>query len=74
MVTEQSIRELKRAHSVRLLSLPGVCGVGVEKDAGGEFFLAVHVNAAKPEAGIDVPDQIDGCPVRKIRSGPFAKQ
>jgi hypothetical protein len=74
MPSEQQVREIKRRHSARLLQQPGVCGVGVEKDARGEFVLAVHLDATQPEAGAELPDAIEGCPVKRIRSGPFTKQ
>ena len=48
-------------------------GVGVEKDDTGEYVLAVHLDSNNPAAGKGMPDEIDGCPVRYIRSGPFQK-
>jgi hypothetical protein len=73
MVTEEKVQEVKRRHSLRLLQQPGVCGVGVEKDGHGGFVLAVHLDGAQPGAGAAVPDSIEGCPVRRINSGPFVK-
>ena len=74
MATEQEVKQVKNRHSARLLQQPGICGVGVEKDGQGGFVLAVHLDAAQPEAESAVPDSIDGCPVRRVRSGPFTKQ
>lgn len=48
-------------------------GVGVEKDETGEYVLAVHLDSDNPEAGEGLPDEIEGCRVRYIRSGPFDK-
>jgi len=73
MATEEELRALKRRHSQRLLGLPGVCGVGVEKDASGNYVLAVHVDSENSEAGRQVPDTIEGYPVKRVQSGPFRK-
>jgi hypothetical protein len=74
MASEKEVKEIKRRHSARLLEQPGVCGVGVEKDGHGGFVLAVHLDATSSDAGLTVPDSIEGCPVKLIRSGPFTKQ
>jgi hypothetical protein len=74
MASEQEVREIKRRHSAWLLQQPGVCGVGVEKDESGNFILAVHLDATQPEAGAAVPDSIEGCPVKRVLSGPFVRQ
>jgi len=74
MVTEQEAKRVKNKHSVRLLQEPGVCGIGVEKDAHGGFLLAIHLDASRPDAGSTVPDDIEGCPVRRVSSGPFVAQ
>lgn len=73
IATEQEIREVKRRHSARLLSQPGVSGVGIEKDATGEYLLAVHLDGDNPEAGKELPAEIEGVPVKYVRSGPFRK-
>jgi hypothetical protein len=73
MATEQEIREVKRRHASRLLSQPGVSGVGIEKDDAGEYVLAVHLDTDNPEADKSLPDEIEGHRVKYIRSGPFRK-
>lgn len=73
MATEQEIRELKHRHAPSLLSRPGVCGVGVEKDDAGGYVLAVHVEADDPEALKHLPEEIEGHSLKYIRSGPFRK-
>jgi hypothetical protein len=72
MATEQEIRELKRRHSSRLLNQPGVAGVGIEKDAAGEYVLTVHLDADGPEPR-GLPAEIEGHPVKYVSSGPFRK-
>ena len=73
IATEQEIRELKRRHSARLLSQPGVSGVGIEKDETGDYVLAVHVDSDAPEVDKSLPDEIEGYRVKYIKSGPFRK-
>jgi hypothetical protein len=72
MATEAEIRDLKTRHSSRLLSKPGVAGVGIEKDEAGGYALAVHLDAAGPEA-LGLPDEIEGHRVKYVHSGPFQK-
>lgn len=71
IATEQEIRELKHRHSARLLSEPGVSGVGIEKDNAGQYVLAVHLDSDDPPKVL--PDEIEGYPVKYIKSGPFRK-
>ena len=74
MATEEEVKEIKRRHSDRLLQEPGVCGIGVEKDKEGNYVLAVHLDATHLDAGATIPDFIEGCPVRRIPSGPFTRR
>jgi hypothetical protein len=71
MLTEQEARDVKRRHSAELLSQPGVSGVGVEKDEDGKFVIAVHLDADHPGAQEQLPKNIEGFPVKFVRSGPF---
>ncbi|HEX9424417.1 MAG TPA: hypothetical protein VF899_14345 [Pyrinomonadaceae bacterium] len=48
-------------------------GVGIEKDDAGEYVLAVHLDSDTPEAGKELPAEIEGVPVKYVRSGPFRK-
>ncbi len=73
IATKQEIRELKHRHSARLLSQPGVSGVGVEKDDKGEYVLAVHLDSDDSEGLKLLPDKIEGYSVKYIKSGPFRK-
>jgi len=71
VATEEELREVKRRHSMRLLQLPGVSGVGVEKDSAGNYVLVVHVDAQQPASATNVPETLEGHPVLVKRSGPF---
>jgi len=48
-----------------------VSGVGIEKDDAGDYVLAVHLDS--DEAGKELPAEIEGVPVKYVRSGPFRK-
>ena len=73
MATENEIRELKRRHSLRLLNQPGVSGVGVEKDETGGYVLAIHLNTDDPQILSQLPRELEGHPLKFLRSGPFRK-
>jgi hypothetical protein len=73
MASEEEVRKIKRRHAPQLLSQPGVCGVGVEKDEHGEYVLVIHLDTHDPEARKRLPKQIEGHPVKFIQSGPFRK-
>ena len=74
MATEAQLREVKRRHSPRLLQMPGVSGVGIEKDDTGEYVLAVHVNTNDTHAEENLPETLEGHRVKVVRSGPFKPQ
>lgn len=70
MTTERAIKALKKRHSKTLLAHPNVAGVGVERDATGDYVLVVHLTAD----AADLPAEIDGHRLHYVRSGPFRKQ
>lgn len=74
MATFDEIRALKKRHSASLLEQPGVCGVDIDTDAAGEAILTVHLDTKDPEVRKQLPDQLEGYPVRYLRTGPFEKQ
>ena len=73
MASEEEVRQIKRRHASQLLTQPGVCGVGVEKDEAGQFVLAVHLETDDPKVREGLPSQIEGQPVKYVKSGPFRK-
>ena len=73
MATEEEARAAKRRHSPRLLGRPGVSGVGVERDSDGSYFVAIHIDPAVAGVEAELPKELDGCPTKVIRSGPFRK-
>lgn len=61
-ITLEQARAAKRAVLERFGAIGCVVGVGITRLSGQ---YAVKVNLEAPiEAGVDVPDQIDGVPVR----------
>ncbi len=72
--SQEAAHEIKRRHAGRLMKLPGVVGVGVEKDARGRFVLAVHLDPDEAGGKPSIPKEIESCPVKLVRSGPFKKQ
>ncbi len=73
MASEQQARDAKNRHSMELLGMPGVCGVGVQKTDAGEFYIAVHLESDDPQLAASVPKQLDGVMVQTLASGPFKK-
>jgi hypothetical protein len=73
MASEEQAREIKNRHSFRLLQQPGVAGVGVERDAVGDYHISIHLDSDDPAVQAGLPTEIEGCPVRLIYSGPFRK-
>jgi hypothetical protein len=73
MASEKDVDEVKARHSMRLLNLPGVTGVGVEQDEQGEFVLAVHVETDDPEVKKNLPDELEGCTVKVMHTGAYRK-
>jgi len=73
MATEDEIRNVKRRHAPGLLSQPGVCGVGIEKDETGSYVLTVHLDSNASDVRKRLPDELEGHPVKYVVSGPFQK-
>ncbi len=73
MASEREARDVKNRHSMELLRLPGVCGVGVQKADDNDFYIAVHVESSDPKVIEQLPKQLEGLRVETIVSGPFKK-
>jgi hypothetical protein len=68
---EEKVHEVKRRYAGQYLQRPEVSGVGVEKDAAGQYVIAIHVNTQDPRIPEQFPSHLEGIPVRTIYSGPF---
>lgn len=71
MVSETKAMQVKQRYSAQLLSQPGITGVGIEKGDDGEFVLAIHVDGSNPDIASQLPKQLDGLPVKIVKSGPY---
>lgn len=74
MASFDEIRAVKRRYSSDLLKRPGVCGLDIEANDSGDAVLTVHLETDDPLVRRQLPDQLDGCPVRYRHTGPFRKQ
>ena len=74
MATFDEIRDLKRRHSAQLLKKPGVCGVDIDTGEAGDSVLTIHLDTADPAVRQQLPDQLEGFPIRYVHTGPFRKQ
>jgi hypothetical protein len=72
MLTESEANALKKRYAPHLMKVPGVCGVGVEKDQGG-YTVVVHVAAADDATRQQLPSDLDGKSYKVVVSGPFTK-
>jgi hypothetical protein len=69
------VEQLKRSHSRRLLKMPGVNGVGVERGEHREdYVLVVHVSDDDETTRAAVLREVGPEAVRIVKSGPFRKQ
>jgi len=59
---EAKIREIRQEYEKNWLRQPNVVSVSTRKDDDGDYYIEVGV--ANQEQGIDVPELIDGVPVR----------
>jgi hypothetical protein len=71
MFTEKEAGDIKSRHSSELLSIPGVCGVGVERNPDGAFVIVVYLDEDHSGAQNLLPKDIEGLPVKFQISGPF---
>jgi hypothetical protein len=71
MFTEKEAGDIKSRHSTELLSMPGVCGVGVEKNPDVALVIVVYLDADHPGIQNHLPKDIEGLPVKFVISGPF---
>jgi len=74
MASEKEVTAIKDRVAFRLLDLPEVSGVGVEKDESGGYTLAVHLNTDSSGIRKRVLDEVKDSPVKFVISGPFKKQ
>jgi len=75
MARKTEVTKLKQRLSRRLLRLPGVQGVGVERgDGDDDYVLVVHVEEDDDSTRSAVKKATDADAVRIVKSGRFRKQ
>jgi hypothetical protein len=67
--TDEQAQAIKDRHSLALLNIPGVHGVGVQQDHAGNHRLVVLADTTAERSSL--PSQIEGLPVSVEESGPF---
>jgi hypothetical protein len=68
------VTRLKQRYGRRLLKLPGVQGVGVERaDGGDDYVLVVHVENDEPATLDAIKRTVDADAVRIAKGGKFKK-
>jgi hypothetical protein len=55
-----SIREVKKTHELRLLTLPGVVSVGIGLDKKGQPAIIIGLDSPNPETEMKLPTELDG--------------
>jgi len=67
------IYDVKRRHAMEFLRLPGVSGFGVECTSEGQYYLAVHLASDDASLRRQLPDSVEGYPLRPVNSGSFSR-
>jgi hypothetical protein len=65
-----TVKAVKRKHEARLMSLPGVVGVGIGRKEG-RACICVYVKDDNPKILAALPRTLEEIPVEVIVSGPF---
>jgi len=65
-----SVEEVKRRYEVRLMSTPGVVGVGIGRKDGKDC-IRVYVEKEDPKVLASLPHALDDVPVEIVVSGAF---
>jgi hypothetical protein len=75
VASKAHVEELKRRHGRRLLRIPGVSGVGIERrDGKDDYVLVVHVQADDDGTRAAVEKEVgETDAVKIVKSGPFRK-
>lgn len=59
-----TIREAKARHEARLLAMPGVVSVGVGRGDDGRPVIVIGVDEPRPQTMAELPETLEGHPVR----------
>ncbi len=67
---QPAAREVKTRYEERLLSLPGVVSVGIGRSPDGRPVIIVGLDRNRPATIQEIPEEIEGYPVRVEMIGP----
>ncbi|MFO7914313.1 MAG: hypothetical protein R6U43_01290 [Candidatus Krumholzibacteriales bacterium] len=70
MSAGESITEVLRRHTGRLMSIPGVVGTGEGRE-NGKPCIRIFVSKLTPDLRRKIPERIDGYPVSIRETGMF---
>ncbi len=70
-VTTRPIEKVQEDHTAALMRIPGVVGTAIGALEDGTAYIAVFVKERTPELDAEIPDQLEGYPVRVRVSGEF---
>lgn len=59
-----SIHEVKAQHERRLLAIEGVVSVGVGRDSAGRPIIVIGLDKSRLRTMVQLPQTLDGYPVR----------
>lgn len=68
----EDLKDIQARHEDSIMDIPGVVGIGIGLTVDGkDMAFIVYVEKLMPSARAQVPDHIEGVPVRMIESGIF---
>jgi hypothetical protein len=75
VATQEQVEELKRTRGRKLMRIPGVSAVGIERGKGEDAYsLVVHLADDDENTRAAVKKAVAGEPVQIVRSGTFRKR
>ncbi|MGH7215282.1 MAG: hypothetical protein ACREIT_11015 [Tepidisphaeraceae bacterium] len=74
MATFKELKAVKRRHAAELLKKDGVSGVDIDEDANGAPVIAVHLETDDPRVRRQLPNELEGHPLKFVHTGPIRKQ
>lgn len=69
-----TIQEVKAQHQKSLLAMPGVVSVGIGRGPDGKPVIVIGLDRPRPETVKQLPQSLDGHPVRVDVIGPIKAQ
>jgi hypothetical protein len=68
----EELKEIQARHEDNIMGIPGVVGIGIGlTEDGADLAFIVYVEKLTSSVEVQVPNRIEGVPVRMIESGIF---